>query len=116
MNIDPTSNEPQIKKFRLIITWIVGIAFILFAGASVFFVGYLGIHPDLWQIYTNHFQVILGLPCAAFAALFIVLVLKESSGNIEFSGLGFVFKGASGQIVLWIFVYLAIAGTIKLLW
>jgi hypothetical protein len=114
-NVTP-QNDPQVGRFRLILTWIVGIVFILFAGASVFFVSYIGLNPDLWDIYVKHFQVILGLPCAAFASLFIVLVLKESGGNIEFSGLGFTFKGASGQIVLWIFVYLAIAGTIKLLW
>src|SRR2546422_1380992 len=43
------------------------------------------------------------LPSAAFAALLIVLVLEQSSGQIEFSSLGFAFKGASGQIVLWAF-------------
>jgi hypothetical protein len=59
----------------------------------------------------------LSLPFAGFAALGLVLLLESRSEQpIEFSGLGFQFKGASGPIVLWIMCYLAMALCIKLLW
>jgi hypothetical protein len=35
---------------------------------------------------------------------------------IEFEAAGFKFRGASGPVVLWIFCYLAIVTSIKLLW
>jgi hypothetical protein len=44
------------------------------------------------------------------------MFLEQTSGPIEFEGLGFKFKGASGPVVLWVFCFLAIAGAIKLVW
>jgi len=63
-----------------------------------------------------HYPVTIGLPMAAIGALGLVLLLEYARGPIEFEGLGFKFKGASGPVVLWVFCYLAIAATIKLLW
>lgn len=71
---------------------------------------------ELMQIYIDHLQAMVGLPSAAFISLFIIIILKATSGNIEFSGLGFSFKGASGQIVLFIFLYMCTAFSIKMLW
>jgi hypothetical protein len=58
----------------------------------------------------------IGLPLAALATMGVVVILEINSGNIKFKGLGFEFEGTSGPIVLWIFVFLSIAGAIKLLW
>lgn len=68
------------------------------------------------EIITEHFAATVGLPFAAIAALVLVIILEASSGPMEFEALGFRFKGASGQVVLWIAVFLAITLAIKLLW
>ena len=67
-------------------------------------------------MFIKHFAAIVGLPGAAVAALFIVLMLEQTHGIIEFEGLGFKFHGASGPVVLWVFCYLAIVASLKLLW
>jgi hypothetical protein len=43
-------------------------------------------------------------------------VLGETSGAIEFEGLGFKFKPTSAPWVPWVFAFLAIAAAIKVLW
>jgi len=45
-----------------------------------------------------------------------VVFLRQTDGPIEFNGLGFEFKGASGQVAMWVVCFLAIAGAIKFLW
>ena len=73
-------------------------------------------NPAVFKIALDHFAATVGLPSAALVALCIVVFLESSTGPIEFDGLGFKFKGASGPIVLWAFCFLTIAGAIKLLW
>ena len=51
---------------------------------------------------------ITGVFVAFFLATFIVLFLRYSAGPIEFEGLTFRFKGASGPVVLWALVFLVI--------
>jgi hypothetical protein len=45
-----------------------------------------------------------------------VLFLEAKSGRIEFEGFGFKFRGASGEIILWVICFFAIVTAIKLLW
>ena len=52
----------------------------------------------------------------AIAALVLVFLLEYARGKIEFEVPGFKFKGAAGPLVLWVFVYLAIASSVALLW
>lgn len=47
----------------------------------------------------NHFAAVVGLPMAALASLCIVLVLRVSSGPVEFEAWGLKFKGAEVPIV-----------------
>jgi hypothetical protein len=68
------------------------------------------------RIIENHFAAVVGLPLAAAAAFIIVTLLRQGQGELEFEGLGFKFRGPSGQIVLWLLCFLGIAGAIKLLW
>ncbi len=68
------------------------------------------------QIARDHFAATIGLPSAAFAAIFVVIFLEVKSGRVEFEMWGLKFKGASGEVVLFVFVFTAIAGAIKLLW
>ena len=103
---------------RQVAWWLVLFSAVLIAGAFVIG-GSLTIwsgQPWLMQIAQDHFAATIGLPCAALVAFCIVLFLEHSSGTIEFEGLGFKFKGASGPIVLWVFCFLAIAGAVRLLW
>lgn len=59
-----------------------------------------------------HLSMIFGAPFqtsfAIFSALFVVLLLRFSTGPIEFEGLGLKFCGASGPWVIWIISFLAI--------
>jgi hypothetical protein len=89
---------------------VFGGAFIVGGAASIL------TNPAVFQVALDHFAATVGLPSAALAALCIVVFLESSTGPIEFEGMGFKFKGASGPIVLWAFCFLTMAGTIKLLW
>lgn len=75
-----------------------------------------GFNPEFLDLYKKNFIVIIGLPLAALMSLFIVGFLEQTSGSIEFEGLGFKFIGTSGSVVMWIFCYLALVFSFKLLW
>jgi hypothetical protein len=64
----------------------------------------------------DHFAATVGLSFAALGSLCLVLLLRYSAGPIEFEGMGFKFKGASGPIILWVICFLAMVSAIKLLW
>jgi hypothetical protein len=53
---------------------------------------------------------------AAIAAFIIVALFRQNEQPLEFEGFGFKFRGASGEIVLWIACFAAITGAIYLLW
>jgi hypothetical protein len=63
-----------------------------------------------------HPPTVLGIPASLGSALSIVLLLKTTSGPIEFELIGVKFRGASGQIVMLVFVFLSVILAIKLLW
>lgn len=116
MDNQPEQRNSQPPLIRRVAHWLVLAGGVIFGGA--FIVGgavTMLINPDLLDIAFAHFAATIGLPSAALAALCIVVFLESSSGPIEFEGVGFRFKGASGPIVLWILVFLSIAGAIKLL-
>jgi hypothetical protein len=68
------------------------------------------------KIFYEHLAAVVGVPGAIIAAFVLVNVLEQVSGPIEFEGLGFKFKGASGTVVLWVLVFLSIISGIKILW
>lgn len=69
------------------------------------------------KLVVGHFPAVVGLPMAAIAALVLVTYLQQRSGEgIKFKGLGFEFEGPSGQVVLWLVCFLAMAITIKAVW
>lgn len=73
--------------------------------------------PERWEdVLRPHIQAIIGLPIAGAVAFALVVFLKQTEGAIKFSGLGFTFDGASGQVIMWVVCFLAIAGATKLLW
>jgi|SRR5215218_11139538 len=79
----------------------------------------LHLSPELAEwvgIGVKNFRVVVGLPLAAIFAFIIVAFLRQSGDSIEFEGLGFKFKGATGPVILWLLCFIVIAGAIKLLW
>ncbi len=68
------------------------------------------------DISKEHASAVVGLPIAAVAAFMLVSVLQVTTGKVEFEGIGFKFRGASGPIVLWIACFIAMVISIKLLW
>jgi hypothetical protein len=75
-------------------------------------------HQDWYfkDVLREHAAALIELPQAAAVALGIIVFLRQTDGPIEFEGLGFKFKGAAGQVTMWILTLLAIAGAIKLVW
>jgi hypothetical protein len=68
------------------------------------------------QIANDHFAATVGLPVACLSALFVVLFLEVKSGRIEFEAWGLKFKGASGEVILFVLVFLVMVVAIKMLW
>ncbi len=64
----------------------------------------------------DNFASIIGLPFAAIASFVVVALFQQGEGPMEFSGLGFTFKGASGQVALWALCFFTVTFSIYLLW
>jgi hypothetical protein len=64
----------------------------------------------------DHFAAIVGLPGAVMVAFALVVFLRQTDGPVEFEGLGFKFKGASGQVIMWAVCFLSMAVAIKMCW
>jgi len=90
---------------------------------AVFVCSYVGVGVhSFWtdkewiELAKEHASAAVGLPVAAVAAFLLVSILQVTAGKIEFEGLGFKFRGASGPVVLWIACFIAMAICINLLW
>ena len=94
------------RKFRRIFTWVfffgtLGMCIItLYFAIKAAFLSYHGISPQLAAFFEAHFPVTIGLPIAAVVSLLLILVLRETTGKLEFDAIGFKFRGASGPVVL----------------
>src|SRR5688572_13345391 len=104
-------------NFKTVFAWIVGILFITSA-IFIFWFAFKGkMNPEFLDLYKSHFSAIVGLPAAAFISTFLILLLKMVEKEpLEFDVLNIKFKGTSGEIVLWVFIYLSIVASIKILW
>jgi hypothetical protein len=103
--------------FKAIFAWIVGISFVTLGIYLFRMVFITGINEEFLEIYETHFTALVGLPAAAFISTFLILLLQiVKKEPLEFEMIGIKFKGSSGEIVLWVFVYLSIVVSIKLLW
>lgn len=106
------------RLFRRIVAVLALAGVTLVGGVFLFFLArdVANAEPWMMEVFRAHSAAVLGLPTAAFAALCIVLFLEAKSGRIEFEGFGFKFRGASGEIILWVICFLAITASVKLLW
>jgi hypothetical protein len=84
----------------------------------------LGLHlrlfysdPTLFRtLVIEHVRALIGIPLAAASAFCILLIFEAREGHIEFQILGIHFRGGAGPAVIWIFSFLAIVTSIRLLW
>ncbi len=112
---DHTDFESRLKRATQIVAVVICVLI------TLLFIIFVGIHasgPNSWvvDIAKNHFAAVIGLPFAALLSFLVVTSLKISFGTIEFNGLGFTFRGASGPIVLWVVCFLAMTLAVRLLW
>jgi hypothetical protein len=113
------SEKLQISTSRRLAVWIILIGMVAFGTLELFFIidgVWLSHDPWIVNQAKDHFAAVLGLPTSALASLFVVAILEATTGPIEFEGFGFKFRGASGPIVFWVICFLAISGSIKVLW
>ena len=104
--------------FSKVVKWVLLFGAVIYLVIWFGFVLYSIVTKQSWimDVLTNHMPVMLSLPVAGATSLIIVLFLGTVSGEIEFKMIGMEFKGASGPIVMWVFCYLAITLSIKLMW
>ncbi len=116
-NINMYSDRER-HVFRRIVAIMALVATTMVGGVFVFFLArdIANAEPWMMEVFRTHPGAVLGLPLAALAAICIVLFLEAKSGLIEFEGFGFKFRGASGEIILWVICFLAIVAAIKALW
>jgi hypothetical protein len=112
------SKPPSHNAMKKVVAWLLLVAMLVIGCSFPYFIlGGSGVlADDFRELYKEHFVAIIGLPLAAIVSLFIVFVLEQTQGPLEFDGLGFKFKGASGPVVLWVLCYLAITISLKTLW
>ena len=71
----------------------------------------------IMKIYKDHFVATIGLPLVAVSSVFIISVFKQQSNEkIHFKIKSLEFNGASGEITLWIMVYIVQVLSLYLLW
>jgi hypothetical protein len=73
---------------------------------------------DGWilDLFQGHYVFFVGLPFAGLVAYFVVGTLENTRGKIEFEFVGLKFKGASGPIIMWVVVFLALVVSMRAVW
>lgn len=72
--------------------------------------------PAIENVLIDHFAAIIGIPGCVIAAFVIITFFRQSERVLQVKMLGCEFHGASGEIVLWTVVYLALVLSLKILW
>ena len=104
-------------RLRIVMAWLAVIATALFAAAVFAIVLWRGFKDQAWlTVAQKQFAAVIGLPTAAIAALFIVLVLRIAAGPIEVELGPLKFRGAAAPVVVDLFCCYRPALMIKLLW
>ncbi len=112
----------QDQALKRIVKWVTLIGMMGLAAFGFGFVMFQTISPtdpnSSWivAVIQQHYAATLGVPMSAVAALCIVLLLEQAAGPIEFEAPWFKFRGASGPVILWIFVFLAMIIGLNVLW
>ena len=104
------------NRVREIVNIILAIAGILIIGILIALLWINRFDTVLTNLVVSNFPAIIGLQFAFVAAFIVVALFRQGADPMEFGGFGLTFKGSAGEIVLWILSFLAITGTIHMLW
>jgi hypothetical protein len=109
------------EPIRRVFSWVIVTGAAVFSVLSIVLLVRAGFRKELhaslyFSVMRDHFVAVVGLPMAAVAALFIVLVLRSTDGPLEFEALGVKLRGGSGPVVLWLVCFLGIVVALKLTW
>ncbi len=86
------------------------------------YLAFIGLVTFYWQagwilvLFRDHYVFFVGLPFAGLLAYFLVGTLENTRGKIEFEFIGLKFKGASGPIIMWVVVFLALVVSMRVVW
>ena len=107
---------PVIDKWRRQIN--LGIAVVSLIGTALLIAAVWSnrFDPVLSALVTNNFAAIIGLPFAFVASFVVVALFRQGESAIDFDAFGVKLKGAAGEIILWLLCFVAISGSISLLW
>lgn len=105
------------RRVRVLFGYLCAAAVALTSGVVFLVSVYYAIVSGVWiRVAEAHFAAMIGLPAAALTAFFVVLILSNVAGAIEVKFYGIEFRGAATPVVFWLFCYLGIAASIKMLW
>lgn len=115
---DPAAVYKQREDFlKLVMSWLAVLLVLVAAVAAFGYLIVIGISQDVWlNLARDQFPLVIGLPGSASIALFVVLVLRISSGPITLELGSVKFAGAAAPIVFWLFCFLALATMVEVLW
>lgn len=103
---------------RLITQWSLVVAVLLLVLIWLGHLAWSMVTRSQWSVdlFQKHTAVSIALPICALTAYLLVTLLEIRSGPIRMKGWGLEFEGASGPIILWIFVFLAGTFGVWILW
>lgn len=90
--------------------------------ALVCYLAFVGLVTFYWKsgwilvLFRAHYVFFVGLPFAGLLAYFLVGTLENTRGKIEFDFVGLKFNGASGPIIMWVIVFLALVVGMRVIW
>jgi hypothetical protein len=108
---DPPENSHRRISFYVAIAWLVGFGAWTIWYVITWILGWRSI-----PLAYHRLPSVVGIPFAMLAAFVVVAILEQTSGPIQLTGADFSFKGAAGQVLFWLLVFLSIVYAIHLLW
>lgn len=108
--------EEGSEKLRRAMGWsivVAGLGFIFWFAWEVFFGSLSSVVFGMARL---HYATVVGVPCCGLGALFIVLLLRNVAGAIQFKAFSLEFKGASGPIIMWILCFWALTFAMMKTW
>lgn len=118
MALSPDPDEWDVKFNRVLKC--IGLASAVLAAGTmavleIQFFRHTGFEPWL-KIAQEHFLASVALSGFALVSFGIVIVLRQIEGPIEFEAWGMKFRGAAGQVVLWVICVVSLSLCAKMLW
>jgi hypothetical protein len=71
---------------------------------------------DPSKLLDQHGPVVIGIPIAAVAALFLVSLTRALDGPMSFDLFGVKSEGAAATCIIWAILFLVISLTLRALW